>query len=182
MTVKLDNPKFYRLYNGKDYVQIDLQLRAMLGDKQALVLSKIFGWLELIENSLEQGQYKEHVHDGKLWTWKSYKRWSKELRIGKKQFERAMFDLRDWGVIIIQQHIDGDMDNSSNWYTIDHEALTVMFALWEDKNQPIERCKAWEAFIEEWKQLRGFCILPRKTPQLLLNGFIFTEIAVKCGF
>lgn len=93
-------------------VWFDTEIAATVGLNAAIVLNNIVYWV------LKNEANEVHYHDGKYWTYNSFKAFQKLFPfLTERMIKYALAKLKDDGYILVEQ-FNKDKMNHTNWYTL----------------------------------------------------------------
>ena len=138
-----------RIRTKDEFKVIDLHYNGMLGSDAAMVLVELADQ----ESYLDREKRPEHFYCGIWWIYKSASFLSKRLYISKQLVQKAIDRLVDIGIIVKRQYIDGNKNNSCNWYIVDYNLLDDMYTAWLQERKPIYKSEKHTEFVSEFKSL-----------------------------
>lgn len=106
------------LLSSSKNIVVNIDLAAIIGLNEAIVLRQIFYWIEFNEKQ------QQNYHDGKYWTFNSIKKWQEHSFPfwSTKTIERTFKSLRNKKILLVGNY-NSDARDKSYWYTIDFEVL-----------------------------------------------------------
>ena len=94
-------------------LQVLPSLAKAIGINEAIIIQQIHYWI----------QQKKHIHDGRYWTYNTYKEWLKQFEfLSESTLKRAIRKLEDLGLLMSNNYSKSPFDHTK-WYTIDYETL-----------------------------------------------------------
>ena len=89
------------------------KLARALGVNEAIIVQQIHYWIDK----------RLHFHDGKYWTYNTYKEWGKQFdHLSPRAIRRYINKLEKMGILDSNQYSSNKYDHTK-WYTIDYETL-----------------------------------------------------------
>lgn len=118
-----------KIISSEKPLVIPPQLATKIGRWEALILQQIH----------HHCQHSKHVIDGAKWFWKTLKDWAEEIPfISLGTIRRAIANLRDMGLILVERHSAKKTCYQANWYKPNYDAIRSLLADGCDRPEQIQ--------------------------------------------